>query len=76
MLILTDTQRDAGYLETVVKRLGLEPDRRGRSPGGNGNGSPKGYDAVVLNNVPRARVRPRSQSALVQLRRATAARSR
>lgn len=57
ILILTGNSRDARYLEEVAKRLGLEPvvtDLSGRQFEGDFNG----YDAVVLNNVARARLAP------------------
>jgi uncharacterized membrane protein len=65
VLILTGTQRDANELAAVIRRIGLEPTT---VVVGNGkwDGSPKGYDAVVLNNISRAHVAPAAQSALVQ----------
>ncbi len=63
VLILTDAARDASYLETVVRRLGLEPTvvtLAGKQFGG----SPSGYDAVVLDNVPRSRLTPAADGAL------------
>lgn len=57
ILILTGNSRDAHYLDGVAKRLGLEPvvaDLSEREFDGDLNG----YDAVVLNNVARARVAP------------------
>ncbi|HKV53202.1 MAG TPA: VWA domain-containing protein [Candidatus Binataceae bacterium] len=65
LLILTDSSRDAGYLETVVRRLGFEPSVVTLG-GGEYSGNPKGYDAVILNNVPRARLSPEGQSALIE----------
>ncbi len=65
VLILTDTQRDANYLAAVIKRIGLEPTTEVVA-GGEWDGSPKGYDAVVLNNISRAHVAPAAQSTLVQ----------
>jgi uncharacterized membrane protein len=64
ILILTDTQKDASYLETVVRRMGLEPVV---VPVTNGqwNGSLAGYETVVLNNLPRERLAPAAQTALV-----------
>ena len=65
VLILTGNSRDARYLETTVRRSGLEPtvvslaDREF-------DGNARGYDAVILNNVPRARLSPAAQSALVE----------
>ncbi|HEX3409561.1 MAG TPA: VWA domain-containing protein [Candidatus Binataceae bacterium] len=65
VLILTGTQRDANYLGAIVRRLGMDPTT---VVVGSGvwNGSPKGYDAVILNNVARAHVAPAAQSALAQ----------
>jgi uncharacterized membrane protein len=65
VLILTDSARDASYLATVVRRAGFEPTVTVVA-GGVYNGSPKGYDAVLLNNVPRARLSPATQSALAR----------
>jgi len=63
VLILTDAEKDASYLESVVRRLGLAPTvvtLRGRQF----SGSPSGYDAVVLDNLPRARLTAAADSAL------------
>ena len=49
----------------VATRIGLEPTIVVADSGA-WNGSPKGYDAVILNNVSRAHVAPAAQSALVQ----------
>ena len=65
VLILTDSSRDAAYLETVVRRMGLQPTTVVLS-GSDYTGNPKGYDAVILNNVPRARLSLGAQSALVE----------
>jgi Ca-activated chloride channel homolog len=65
VLILTGTQRDANYLAAVVRRIGLDPTTVVVA-NGEWDGSPKGYDAVVLNNLPRSRIAPAAQSALVQ----------
>ena len=65
VLILTGTQRDANDLATVIRRIGLEPTTVVVGAG-EWNGSPKGYDAVVLNNVSRAHVAAAAQTALVQ----------
>ncbi len=64
-LIVTGSQRDARYLDPVVRSLGLEPTTvvADNAPW---DGSPKGYDLVVLNNVARSRVTPAAQNALVQ----------
>jgi len=63
VLILTGSPRDAEYLESVVHRMGLEPTVV--TPSGSWSGNLKGYDAVVINNVPRARLSPAAQEALV-----------
>ncbi|HTQ23875.1 MAG TPA: VWA domain-containing protein [Candidatus Binataceae bacterium] len=63
VLILTGSARDAEYLESVVHRMGLEPTVITASD--SWSGSLKGYDAVVLNNVPRARLSPAAQQALL-----------
>ena len=65
VLIVTGSQRDANYLDPLVRRLGLDPTIV-VADNGAWNGSPRGYDAVVLNNVSRAHVAPSAQSALVQ----------
>ncbi len=63
VLILTGSARDAQYLESVVRRMGLDPTVV--TPSGSWSGSLKGYDAVLLNNVPRSRLSPAAQQALV-----------
>jgi von Willebrand factor type A domain len=63
VLILTDSTRDAQYLEAVVRRMGLEPVVV--APTHEWNGSLKGLDAVVLNNLPRASLGAAAQQALV-----------
>lgn len=63
VLILTGSARDAEYLEEVVRRIGLEPTVV--TPSGSWSGNLKGYDAVLLNNVPRSRFSPAAQQALV-----------
>ncbi|HJU12091.1 MAG TPA: VWA domain-containing protein, partial [Candidatus Binataceae bacterium] len=65
ILILSDSARDANYLTTVVRRIGFQPSvlvLNGREYAGN----PQGYDAVILNNVPRAQLAPAAQNALVR----------
>jgi Mg-chelatase subunit ChlD len=65
VLILADSARDANYLTTAVRGMGLQPSvviLNGRQYGGN----PKGYDAVILNNVARNQLSAAAQSALVQ----------
>jgi Ca-activated chloride channel homolog len=63
VLILTDNARDAADLQTVATRAGLQPTVEVAS--GEWNGSPKGYDAVILNNVASAHVGPAAQTALI-----------
>jgi Ca-activated chloride channel family protein len=65
ILILSDSARDANYLTNVVRRMGYQPSvmiLNGREYSGN----PQGYDAVILNNVPRDLLTPAAQNALVQ----------
>jgi Ca-activated chloride channel family protein len=64
VLILTDKLRDARYLETVARRLGFDPAVVPVSSGQWG-GVLSGYDAVLLNNIPRERLSAGGQSALV-----------
>lgn len=64
VLILADSSRDAGYLEQVVRRLGMEPAVQ--VVGGQWNGGPQGYDAVILDNLARTRIAPAAQNALAQ----------
>ena len=63
VLILTDKSRDAGYLETVVKRLGLDPEVADLSAHPF-NRPIAGYDAILLDNVPRLRLSADMQSGL------------
>ncbi|MGH8012654.1 MAG: VWA domain-containing protein [Candidatus Binataceae bacterium] len=65
VLILTDNSRDASYLDTVVRRSGFQPVSTVLASA-EYNGSIKGYDAIILNNVPRARLSPAVQNALVE----------
>jgi len=65
VLIVTGSDRDAKYLDGIVRRIGLDPTTVVAGNGG-WDGSPKGYDLVVLNNVSRARVGQAAQNALVQ----------
>ena len=65
VLILTDSARDASYLEAAVRQLGLQPSVVTLN-GGTYDGNPKGYDAVILNNVARSRLSGGAQNALVQ----------
>ena len=64
ILVLTDNQKDAAYLETVIQRMGLEPSVVAGTDG-QWNGSLAGYDAVILNNLPRERLSEAAQNALV-----------
>jgi Mg-chelatase subunit ChlD len=64
VLIITDSARDAAYLATIVHRMGMEPTVAVAANEYAGN--PKGYDAVILNNVARARLAPETQNALVR----------
>ena len=66
VLILTDSMRDASYLQTVVKRIGLEPEVVVLASGQYGNTNLKDYEAILLNNVPRARLTAAAQQALVR----------
>jgi Mg-chelatase subunit ChlD len=65
VLILTGSRRDANYLDAVVRQMGFEPSTVVLA-GGEYNGSPKGYDAVILNNVPRARLTAAAQAGLAE----------
>ena len=65
VLILTDSARDSSRLESVVRAMGMDPTTVAVA-GGQWNGSPKGFDAVLINNLARARVAPAAQAALVQ----------
>jgi len=64
VLIVTGSDRDAKYLNAIVRRIGLDPTTVVAGNGG-WNGNPKGYDLVVLNNVARSRIAPAVQNALV-----------
>jgi Ca-activated chloride channel family protein len=64
ILILTDTARDANYLTTIVRQMGFQPAVAVLN-GHSYNGDPHGYDAVILNNVPRDQLTPALQNALV-----------
>jgi Ca-activated chloride channel homolog len=64
ILVLTDNAKDASYLETVIHRMGLEATIV-PVPNGEWNGSLTGYDAVILNNLPRERLSEAAQNALV-----------
>src|SRR5208283_533354 len=63
ILVLTDSQKDAVYLQTVIHRMGLDAVIVPVS--GQWNGSVAGYDAVILNNLPRERLSEEAQNALV-----------
>ncbi|MBV8451213.1 MAG: VWA domain-containing protein [Deltaproteobacteria bacterium] len=65
MLLLSNSARDANYLASVVRRMGFQPSVMildGREYAGN----PQGYDAVILNNIPRNQLSSAAQTALVQ----------
>jgi Ca-activated chloride channel family protein len=64
ILILTDSARDAEYLAEVVRKTGYEPQVVVVA-NGEYNGPVKDYDAILLNNVPRSRLSPSVQSALI-----------
>ncbi|HEX4210114.1 MAG TPA: VWA domain-containing protein [Candidatus Binataceae bacterium] len=64
VLILTDSARDSSYLASVASSVGLQPSVEVAS--GEWNGSFKGYDAVILNNVASGHIAPAAQNALVQ----------
>jgi uncharacterized membrane protein len=64
VLILSPGQRDANYLEAVVRHMGLKPEVVSLARG-QWNGTPKGYDAVILNGVASSRLSPAAQNALV-----------
>ncbi|HYA35535.1 MAG TPA: VWA domain-containing protein, partial [Candidatus Binataceae bacterium] len=64
VLILTDTAKDAQYLERVVRAMGIEPVVTPVT-GAPWDGSLKGYDLVILNNLPRERLSPAAQDAVV-----------
>jgi Ca-activated chloride channel family protein len=64
VLILTSKLRDANYLQTVARRLGFDPTVVPVTSGQWG-GTLSGYDAVFLNNIPRDRLSPGGQNALV-----------
>ena len=65
VLIVTNKARDASYLETVVKRLGLDPEVADLSARTGPFDRPlTGYDAVLLDNVPRSRLSAEFQSSL------------
>jgi Ca-activated chloride channel family protein len=64
VLILTDSAKDANYLETAIHRMGLEPTVV-TVAGGVWDGALTGYDAVLINNVPSERIAPAAQNAMV-----------
>ncbi len=64
VLILTDSDKDASYLQTVAQRRGFEASVVPVTSG-QWNGSLTGYDAIFLNNVPEDRFSPAAQNALV-----------
>jgi uncharacterized membrane protein len=64
ILVLTDNEKDASYLATVIHRMGLDAAIVAVA-NGEWNGSLAGYDAVILNNLPRERLSETVQNALV-----------
>jgi uncharacterized membrane protein len=65
ILILSDSARDANYLNTAVRRTGLQPSSEILS-GGEYAGNFHGYDAVIVNNIRRDQLAPTAQSDLVR----------
>lgn len=65
MLLLSNSARDVNYLASVVRQTGFQPSVMILS-GREYTGNPQGYDAVILNNVPRNQLSPAAQNALVQ----------
>ncbi|MBV8771384.1 MAG: VWA domain-containing protein [Deltaproteobacteria bacterium] len=65
ILILSDSARDANYLTSVVRGMGFQPSLAITS-GHEYSANPRGYDAVILNNVPSDQLAPALQEALVQ----------
>jgi Mg-chelatase subunit ChlD len=63
-LILTDSGKDAAYLQAVAQRRGFDPSVVPVTSG-QWNGSLSGYDAVFLNNLPAERFTPAAHDALV-----------
>jgi Mg-chelatase subunit ChlD len=63
-LILTDSARDSSYLAAVASSIGLQPTVAVAN--GEWDGSLKGYDAVILNNIASGHIAPAAQKALVQ----------
>ncbi|HXW84789.1 MAG TPA: VWA domain-containing protein [Candidatus Binataceae bacterium] len=61
VLIISDSAKDASYLETVARELGLEPT----VATGRFDGSTAGYDAILLNNIAAAKLAPAAQASLV-----------
>jgi Mg-chelatase subunit ChlD len=64
VLILTDSAKDASYLQTVAQRRGFEASVVPVAEG-QWTGNLAGYEAVFLNNVPQARFSSPEQDALV-----------
>jgi hypothetical protein len=73
---VTGSQRDARYLDPVVRRLGLDPTIAVADSAA-WNGSPKGYDLQSCSTTSPARAgRPRRPGCARPIRRRAAARSR
>ncbi len=64
VLILTDSGKDASYLQTVAERRGFDASVVPVTSG-QWNGSLAGYDAVFLNNLPEDHFSAAAQNALV-----------
>jgi Ca-activated chloride channel homolog len=65
ILIFAASAPDANYLQGVARRLGLEPEVA--KPGDTRfNGNLRGFDAVVIDNVPRDQMPAATQSALAR----------
>jgi Ca-activated chloride channel family protein len=65
VLIIADKPRDASYLETAVKRMGLDAEVADVSAhSGPFDRALSGYDAVILDNVARSRLSAQFQAGL------------
>ena len=64
ILIVTEKARSAADLETVARKAGFEPQTV-TVGAGQFNASLSGYDAVILDNVPRSSLAPAAQQAMV-----------
>ncbi|MGH7812710.1 MAG: VWA domain-containing protein [Candidatus Binataceae bacterium] len=68
VLILADSEKNAAYLRTAVERMGLSPIVVPVTSGA-WNGSLKGYDAVLIDNLPAGRIAPAAQTAIADYAR-------